>query len=251
VEVDGGLGSTLREARNRRKLDLSEVEAAIKIRVRLLRALENEEWDALPGGSYTRSFIRTYANYLGLDGERLAEEHGSPSRAAPTEGRPRIEPEPIGAGTRGRRLRPPGWALALVVSAALVAIAVAVGVSGGGGGETGPHPGKSRQSSADRAKQRQQRSGVSVSLEATAEVWVCLLDEGGEALVDGQVLEGGAEEGPFHSGSFTVAFGNGEVAMSIDGKEIEIPPSASPLGYSIEGDGRLTPLAEGERPTCL
>ena len=48
--MDTGIGATLREARNRRKVDLSEVEAAIKIRVRYLQAIENEEWDLLPGG---------------------------------------------------------------------------------------------------------------------------------------------------------------------------------------------------------
>src|SRR5690349_22899867 len=69
-----GVGPTLREARNRRKVDLSTVEAATRIRVRFLRAIENEEWDVLPGGVYTRGFIRTYASYLGLDGERLAED---------------------------------------------------------------------------------------------------------------------------------------------------------------------------------
>ena len=43
--------------------------------MRYLRALENEEWDVLPGGAYTRSFIRTYATFLGLDGERLADTY--------------------------------------------------------------------------------------------------------------------------------------------------------------------------------
>ena len=57
--VDDGVGATLREARNRRKIDLSEVEAATKIRVRYLRAIENEEWGLLPGDAYARSFVRT------------------------------------------------------------------------------------------------------------------------------------------------------------------------------------------------
>ena len=43
----------LREARNRREVELSEVEAATRIRLRYLRAIENEEWDVLPGGVYT------------------------------------------------------------------------------------------------------------------------------------------------------------------------------------------------------
>ena len=77
-----------------------------------------------------------------------------------------------------------------------------------------------------------------------------MLDAKGKALVDGLILEAGAEEGPFHSGSFTVSFGNGEVKMLIDGREAEIPATSSPIGYSIDSAGKLTKLGEAERPTC-
>jgi hypothetical protein len=69
-------------------------------------------------------------------------------------------------------------------------------------------------------------------------------------LVEGQILEAGADEGPFRSGSFTVSFGNGEVSMLIDGKQADIPPTASPVGYSIDSAGQLTELGDAERPTC-
>jgi hypothetical protein len=78
-----------------------------------------------------------------------------------------------------------------------------------------------------------------------------VVDGKGRPLVEGQILPAGAEEGPFHSGSFTVAFGNGEVAMQVDGEQTEVPKSASPLGYAIEPSGALKPLSEAERPTCL
>lgn len=87
-------------------------------------------------------------------------------------------------------------------------------------------------------------------LSATAEVWVCLLDETGQPLVNGRILQGGAQEGPFRSGSFTVSFGNGEVTMLVDGREADIPATASPVGYSIDSSGQLTKLSETERPTC-
>src|SRR3954454_11578970 len=77
-----GVGPTLREARKRRQIELSEVEEATRIRPRFLRAIENEEWDVLPGGVYTRGFIRTYAAFLGLDGERLAEDYRRDVEAA-------------------------------------------------------------------------------------------------------------------------------------------------------------------------
>ena len=73
--VTSNIGATLREARVRRRLDLVDAEAETKIRVRYLRALENEEWDLLPGPTYVKTFLRTYADALGLDGRMLVEEY--------------------------------------------------------------------------------------------------------------------------------------------------------------------------------
>jgi transcriptional regulator with XRE-family HTH domain len=70
------LGENLRREREMRGVTLQEISAATKIGVRFLQALENEDFGRLPGGIFTRSFIRAYAKYLGLDEERvLAEYH--------------------------------------------------------------------------------------------------------------------------------------------------------------------------------
>ena len=69
------IGERLREARMRQGVDLSEVEAATKIRAKYLRALENEEWALLPGPTFVKTFLRTYAEYLGLDPRALVEEY--------------------------------------------------------------------------------------------------------------------------------------------------------------------------------
>src|SRR5207249_8636152 len=69
------IGQNLREARMRARIDISELEAETKIRAKYLRALENEEWDLLPGPTYVKSFLRTYAEALGLDGRLLVEEY--------------------------------------------------------------------------------------------------------------------------------------------------------------------------------
>src|SRR3954454_6650309 len=69
------IGQTLREARMRARIDISELEAETKIRAKYLRALENEEWDLLPGPTYVKSFLRSYAESLGLDGRLLVEEY--------------------------------------------------------------------------------------------------------------------------------------------------------------------------------
>src|SRR5438105_10262868 len=69
------IGTTLREARIRARIDISEVEARTKIRARYLRAIENEEWDLLPGPVYVKSFLRTYSDFLGLDSRMLVDEY--------------------------------------------------------------------------------------------------------------------------------------------------------------------------------
>jgi cytoskeleton protein RodZ len=260
--MDEGVGRTLRETRTRRKIDLADVEAATKIRGRYLRAIENEEWDLLPGETYARAFIRAYASHLGLDGERLAEEQRRDRGAArPGERLPRMEPVRPKPVRRRRRSRPgvPPRLLAAVVSAALVVVLVVVGLSSGGDdGSPGPAGGKSRGSDRGSAgatpvgrkdAPSARRSGHVVTLTADAEVWVCLLDASGEPLIDGQILPPGASEGPYRSGSFTVSFGNGEVTMTVDGQQASIPETSSPVGYSI-GAGELRRLSEGERPTC-
>ncbi len=69
------IGETLRDARMRARIDVSEIEAKTKIRAKYLRALENEEWGLLPGPTFVKSFLRTYAEALGLDGKALVEEY--------------------------------------------------------------------------------------------------------------------------------------------------------------------------------
>jgi cytoskeleton protein RodZ len=253
--VQTGIGATLREARNRRKIDLSEVEAAIKIRARYLRAIENEEWELLPGGAYTRGFIRTYAVHLGLDGERLADEYRH--RVAAGEPRGPSAQGPAGiARTAPAAPRLTGPMQAAIVSLGLIAalIAIVLIIKGGDSGtESTVRPNAVRNSGGKAPAALtgvRAEPGTAVQLSATAEVWVCLLDANGQPLVNGRVLEAGAEEGPFRSDSFTVSFGNGEVAMRIDGKEADIPTTSSPIGYEISPDGELQPLSEVERPTC-
>src|SRR5438067_10916457 len=105
------IGATLREARMRAKIDINEVEAHTKIRAKYLRAIENEEWDLLPGDVYAKSFLRTYGDFLGLDSRMLVAEfkrryedrgaHDRPPRSIPRERqRERQRPRP-------RRRTPP------------------------------------------------------------------------------------------------------------------------------------------------
>jgi cytoskeleton protein RodZ len=71
------IGSTLREARVRRKLTLQQAEDDTKIRVKYIQAMENEDFDVMPSPAYVKGFVRTYATYLGLDADMLLEEYRS------------------------------------------------------------------------------------------------------------------------------------------------------------------------------
>jgi cytoskeleton protein RodZ len=68
------IGNSLREARLRKELDFPELEQGTKIRAKYLRALEDEAFDQLPGPTYVKGFLRTYADYLGLDGQLYVDE---------------------------------------------------------------------------------------------------------------------------------------------------------------------------------
>jgi hypothetical protein len=71
------IGNSLREARERQGLGYPEIELATKIRAKYIRALEEEDFTSIPGDAYIRGFLRSYAEYLGLDGDVYVEEYAS------------------------------------------------------------------------------------------------------------------------------------------------------------------------------
>ena len=68
-------GESLKREREMRGVTLEEISAATQIASRFLRAIENEEWDQLPGGVFNRGFVRAVARYLGLDEESIVAEY--------------------------------------------------------------------------------------------------------------------------------------------------------------------------------
>jgi cytoskeleton protein RodZ len=77
----GSFGENLRREREMRGVTLQEISAATKISVRFLKSIENEEFSRLPGGIFSRSFVRAYARYLGLDEDPLLEEYQQAAKA--------------------------------------------------------------------------------------------------------------------------------------------------------------------------
>jgi hypothetical protein len=71
------IGNSLREARERQGLEYPQIELATKIRAKYIRALEDEQFEILPTGTYIKGFLRSYAEFLGLDGQLYVDEYNS------------------------------------------------------------------------------------------------------------------------------------------------------------------------------
>jgi cytoskeleton protein RodZ len=71
----GTFGDNLKREREMRGVSLDEISAATRIATRFLQAIENEQWDQLPGGVFNRGFVRAVAHYLGLDEENIVAEY--------------------------------------------------------------------------------------------------------------------------------------------------------------------------------
>src|SRR4051794_41294158 len=93
------IGNSLHEARVRQAVSLPAAEVGTKIRAKYLRALEEEQFDQLPGQTYVKGFLRTYADFLGLDGQLYVDEFNS------RYGLETDEPPPIRARTTARAPR--------------------------------------------------------------------------------------------------------------------------------------------------
>jgi hypothetical protein len=126
------IGNSLREARLRQGLDFTRIEEETKIRGKYLRALEDEQFDALPGDTYVKGFLRTYAEYLGLDGQLYVDEYNS--RFTTME-----EVAATPSATRQRKQRRPVESNFVVVAlAGIVAVTVLVVIGLAGIGSDSP-----------------------------------------------------------------------------------------------------------------
>jgi cytoskeletal protein RodZ len=133
------IGNSLREARVRRGVDFAQAELATKIRGKYLRALEDEQFELLPAETYVKGFLRTYAEYLGLDGQLYVDEFNS--RFVAGEDR---DPRPRRSRAQPKRHRRTETSVVLVVLAAIAVVTVVV-ISAwkSSGGSSPPSPGPS------------------------------------------------------------------------------------------------------------
>ena len=252
------IGDQLRETRMRNRIDITEVEAATKIRAKYLRALENEEWDLLPGPTFVKTFLRTYADYLGLDARNLVEEYRARYE------RPAVqELAPFGTSLGGRRARPrravfAPWMAVVLGVIALVAVLFLLGKWGGdpdeqeaGAPAVTPEPttAPAAEDGQERKRKPARRRNVRLQILPTGPVSVCVENGDGEPLIANLTLDAGQDSETFRAKRFRVSFGTGAAVMRIDGREYPVSDDA-PVGYEVRAGGKPRTLADAERPDC-
>jgi cytoskeleton protein RodZ len=254
------IGSTLRETRIRKKIDITTVEAATKIRAKYLRAIENEEWSVLPGPTYVKTFLRTYAQYLGLDAHLLVDEFAARFEEPEELELPAFSREQA-IRTRVRRVGPPSrLAAAGAVALAIVVFLLVLGLTAGDDDQDDSASRSRTAKDADRSRQRKAAAApaptptptpgkVKLEVVASRPVWVCVVDARDRPRVDAQTLAAGAREGPFTSASFKVTVGNGGGDLRINGKLRDTPERAEPVGYVVKPSGADV-LPASQAPTC-
>ena len=132
------IGNSLREARLRQGLDFPEIEQATKIRGKYLRALEEEQFDVLPAQTYVKGFLRSYADYLGLDGQLYVDEFNSRYVRGEFEDEEEHAYRPRIAGTgRGGTFQGKAVLLTVAVIAGLTVFFFAAWMWGGNGSQDG------------------------------------------------------------------------------------------------------------------
>ncbi len=261
------IGETLREARMRRRIDMTEVEAATKIRAKYLRALENEEWDLLPGPTFVKTFLRTYAEYLGLDARNLVEEYKQRfERPAADEMRIFGPPVAMRRRRRGPR-RPiitPGVVLVLVALVLLGALYTVGRLWPTEPDDEAAAPTPTAEDSAraadgrqarERARERRRRRAAArrvarFQVLADGLVEVCLLDANGNRRIDARTFDAGQESETFRGRRFRVSFGNGAARMRVNGRVFDVADRSGPIGYAIRPGRRPAELSAESRPVC-
>ena len=230
----------------RQRLDIADVEARTKIRAKYLRALENEEFGMLPGPTFVKTFLRTYAEMLGLDPHVLVEEY-----RAGFEREDEIE-QPLGppaVAGRDRRHGPrvgPGSVLLLVlvgIVAALVAIGLASDDDDGGDQVSAPETTQSETTTTPAPEPAQPRR-VSLRVTPVTPTYICVDHGVGTPVVFENTIDAAQT---FRGKRVRVNLGKRDVQLRMNGEQVEVTPGPDPVGFAFTpGGSRELPV--GQRP---
>jgi len=263
------IGPALREARERQQLSYSQVEEGTKIRSRYIRALEEEDFAVLPGPTYTKGFLRAYADYLGLDGHLFIDEFNSRHHD------PRVEPEreiyPRTKARQQHRHRRES-SIVLIALAAIVLIAMLVFLAAKspdntaqlplppatntstGGGASGDSAGKSdlsstaTQSKKDTKKHTAKPKKFTIVISAAGDSYVTThvgsmtgepaVTEKGTTL-DNYLLQAGIDATVKSAKPVYLAFGApGNISgITVNGKTVEMPYVTSAQAMKVTATG--------------
>jgi hypothetical protein len=251
------IGPTLREARMRARIDISEVETRTKIRAKYLRAIENEEWDLLPGPVYVKSFLRTYGDFLGLDSRMLIDEY---KRRYEHPSDHELRPIATLSRERERARRGPLLPPWLLVAGVLVAVVIALFILGNSTGNKNTKPPAPQAATHKHRHHHHPRPtvttppaprNVKLQLAPTgpSPVYVCLVDGNGRPLIRGVIFNVGQTIPTFTRDKMMLTLGNASVTMKVNGKAVNVAPSASSIGYSIRASG-VSSLPVAKQPKC-
>ncbi|MDO9407060.1 RodZ family helix-turn-helix domain-containing protein [Patulibacter sp.] len=271
------IGVTLREARMRAGIDIAEVESRTKIRAKYLRALENEEWSLLPGTTFVKSFLRTYAETLGLDAKLLVEEYkfrhepyevaqGSQGGAGPRRRRGGRRGRVGGGGGGGGAFGPqrrtsilPILVLLLIVAGAIFAVyrlsrsEDATSTSTTPTTTTATEARRTSETERIEARRERRRKAAIVRLKITAPrseaASVCVTDASGKRVVSSLNLRAGRSTSTLRSRSFDVALSAG-VTVRDGSRRLRLrADDKNVIAYRIMKD-RRTRLPDSRRPSC-
>jgi cytoskeleton protein RodZ len=234
------IGVTLQEARMRAGIDMSEVEAATKIRAKYLRAIENEEWELLPGPTFVKSFLRTYADYLGIDARLLVDEyklrHEPPLEQDLQPISPSLGPEPR------RPWRPPTIPRGWVIGLSVVGVLGLLILIGSVGEDEEPQSLRTRTQVTRKPGRRAvppapRPTRVALQLIPNDVVYVCLRNAQDE-LVLSDTLAPDSERRTYRSKRFRLTLGNNAIELKVNGRVLSVPPSAEAINYELSPRGR-------------
>lgn len=240
------IGETLREARMRQRLDIADVEARTKIRAKYLRALENEEFGMLPGPTFVKTFLRTYAEMLGLDPHVLVEEYRAGFEREEEMEQPLGPPAVAGRDRRhGPRLG--AGSLVLLVLVGIVAALVAIGLASddNGGGNKAPATDTTKsETTAGPAPAPAQPRRVSVRVTPSTPTYICVDRGPGTPVVFENTIDSAQT---FRGKRVRVNLGKRDVQIRMNGKPVKVTPGPDPVGFAFTPRGSRE-LPVGQRP---
>ena len=244
------IGDTLREARMRQRLDIADVEAKTKIRAKYLRALENEEFGMLPGPTFVKTFLRSYAEVLGLDPHLLVEDYRA--RYEPRDDSDTLKPlGPPGIARDRRRRSPSPPGPLLLAGLALAAVLGTLLVIGLVGSDDEPEEAAQEQTETQPRRARPERrerppppQRVALRIAPEAETYVCIdTGAGTEVRFEGILTS----PQTFRGRRLRANLGNTSVAVTMNGEPVEVGDGPDPVGFEFTPRS-TTPLPLGERP---